>query len=341
MSPKFSFQKRVFLITGIIVTVVLTVFSVSQIKHADRAANYWRYRSATEPSHAPFNMITVDKQTATTEHLPNAITKIAFVRDEAVHLYDVSTKQVTRIAEGYDPDISRKGDTIVFTVNLDDPGPNTTIKLFRLHSGAIVDFPSLSGFNVRQGRWSHDGTRVAFQVIVDNRSHIGVLEVSSGRWYDLTRVFVFSGESGVYGASWSADDESIVCHDLSTIYEISLNGTVINRIPIGTIVPRGEVASSLRFQYSADRKLLLFNGALHPENTAIYLFSVPDRALHLLTPRNMDGSEPVWLPSGNGIMFSCAYDTTGAASDICVMSLSDRKITRVIRNGSSGSYSVR
>src|SRR5205807_692564 len=204
--------------------------------------------------------------------LTHGMAKIAFNRDDGVYLYNARTKESKYIVQGYEPDLSLTGDAIAFTVNRDDSLKNRTIQLFDLRSQTLREFQSLAKLNSRQPRWSHDGSKLAFDVIIDKRTHVGILNFSTGEWEDITKGLVFNDRIGVYFSSWSPGDGSVVCQDLSTIYEISLNGEVLNRIPINKVVPIGEVGSDIRFQFSQDKKALLFDGTRKSDNTAIYLF---------------------------------------------------------------------
>lgn len=274
----------------------------------------------------------------------HGMAKIAFVRNDAVYLYDARTKDSKRIGAGYAPDISPTGDSVAFTVNKDESAGKTTIKLFRFESNSAAEFQSLAKLNVRNPHWSHDGTKLAFQII-DRTGRVGILDVSTGVWHDVTQGLVFSDHDGVPSAlffsSWSPDDQSIICQDLYSIFEIALNGDVLNRIPIDSVIPVNEISSATRFQFSKDKKLLLFNGMWDPDKTAIYLFNFSDHKLKRLTPKSMDGSEPLWLPSQSEILFSRGDDEQGDGSDLCVMSLGSDKVTVILKDASSGSYSTR
>lgn len=340
----FTPRNRGFLFSAGTIALGLAVLSVFQLNRAGRRAYSPDEQSSSLGSRASVNLLA--KNETTLFHKPNqfpfGIAKIAFNRDDAVYLYNAQTRESRRIGDGYDPEISPTGDVVVFTAERDDSLKNRTIKLFSLQTNSTSEFQSLAKLNVRQPRWSHDGTKLAFDVIVDRRTHVGILDVSTGEWYDVTKGLVFNDRSGIYLNSWSPDDRSIVCQDLFTIYEISLNGNVLNRTPVDNIVPAGEVASSIRLQFSRDKKFLLFDGARNPEYTAIYLFSFADQKLRQLTPKTMDGFGPVWLPSENEIMFSRGRDgPSGYVSDLCVLSLSSGKVTTIINDASSGSYSTR
>lgn len=276
------------------------------------------------------------------DELTHGVAKIAFNREDGVYVYNARTKESKYIVQGYEPDISPTGDAIAFTVDRDDSLKNHTIQLFDLRTQSVREFQSLAKVNSRQPRWSHDGKKIGFDVIIDKRNEVGILDVTTGEWINLTKGLVTNNRIGPYFNSWSSDDGSIICQDLSTIYEISLDGSVLKTILVDGLVPRGEVGSDIRFQFSSDKKVLLFQGARQPDYTSIYLFSVADQKLRRLTPMTMDGSEPVWLPSQDAIMFSRGRNQeSGYASDLCIMSVDSGKVTTIVKDASSGSYSVR
>src|SRR5712692_915164 len=115
------------------------------------------------------------------EHFPFGMAKIAFERDGVVYLYDARTKETRRIAGGFEPDISPDGDLIAFTANRDDFLSNAAIKLFNLKTNTMSEIQSVGELHSRSPRWSHNGTKLAFDVIIDKSSHVGVLDVSTGK----------------------------------------------------------------------------------------------------------------------------------------------------------------
>jgi hypothetical protein len=274
---------------------------------------------------------------------PFGMAKIAFRRDNTVCIYDARTKAVREIAEGYDPELSPSGDIVSFTVNTNDL--TTTLKKFDLQSATVDEFRPLATLNVRNARWSHDGRKIAFNVIVDRQTHVGVLDLSTGRWDDITTRFPFveHGEfrGGAYFNSWSPDDNSVICHDLYAMYEIALDGRMLSRIPFEQFIPGVEVTSALQFEFSSDRKFILIDSSRNPEHSNFYAFNLQDHQLRRLTA-DIDGFESRWLPSQDAILFSRGkiYDPDDT-SDLCVMSLKDGKLTTIIKNAESGSYSTR
>jgi len=291
---------------------------------------------------APLNSITESRSQRTSDPM-SGLAKIAFVREDTVYLYDVKTKAATRIAEGYYPDISPDGETLTFTVNVDDL--NTTIKSFSLRTQTIRNVIPIQGLNARDARWSHNGRKLAFYVVVGRQGHIGVLDLATGKWDDITKSFPFRDHGGLPGLivfnSWSPNDKSIIGHDLYSMFEIALDGRILNSIPFEKIIPGVEVTSALRFEFSSDRQLLLIDGSRNPEHSNIYAFNLQDHQLRRLTA-DIDGFESRWLPSQDAILFSRGkISDPDDTSDLCVMSLKDGKVTTILENAESGSYSTR
>lgn len=349
---KANFRERNYgdLLVVAIAFLSVVALSILQAKHVGGWPDGDQSPSQPRSKQAPMNLVAQDRQSLSSKPkgFLHGVAKIAFERDDCVYLYDVQAKQTHRVSEGYEPDLSPKGDALAFTAERDDSGTNRTIKLFNIQTNTISEFPALGKLNVREPRWSHDATKLAFNVIVGREGHVGILDVSTGQWEDITRGLNFNdpmgleGPGGVFLNSWSPDDATLLCQDLVNIYEISTSGNVVNRISLETVVPTGEVDSSIRLQFSRDKKLLLFDGARNPEYTAMYLFNLTDQKLRQLTSKRMDGFEPVWLPSENEIMFSRGRDDpSGFASDLCVMSLNTGEVTMILKDASNGSYSTR
>lgn len=279
-------------------------------------------------------------QTQAFNKFPYGMAKIAFERGRGIFVYDLFKKQVKRIAEGSEPSISPTGDLIAFTNSDDAMPPTTALRLFDLKTGRIDEIQALRGLRTTSPSWSSDGQKLAFDVVIDKRSHIGILDVRSGQWNDVTRDFQFADRVGLYMSSWSSANKSIICHDLSHIYEVSEAGTVLRTLPITTVVPAGEVASDIRFHLSNDGKRVLF-GTRMPDYSAIYVFDISAGARRDVTPKGFKVFDPLWL-SDQAILFSCApSEATNRESDICLMSLSDGNVVKVLDRGENASYSSR
>jgi len=270
------------------------------------------------------------------------LSKIAFTRGDWIYLYDVKSRKTKQLTKGYDPDVSPNGRIIAYSFSESDLNGESSIKLYDIQTGTIREFKSLRGFPTRQARWSHDSSKLAFKIITDKGSRVGVLNMDTGLWEDMTKGLVFNDErGGVDFDSWSSENQTILCHDQYRIYEVSLDGNVQRTIPIEGIVPREEVFGGNRFQLSHDGKWVLFSGARSPDNTAIYLLNLANKKVRKLTPPTLDGSDPSWLPSNEDIMFSRGRTASkDRGFDLCKLSIATGEVSIIIENAAEGSYST-
>jgi dipeptidyl aminopeptidase/acylaminoacyl peptidase len=297
---------------------------------------------ASLPAEVPTSSFAREKMqvTSAADKFPYGMAKMTFERGRGIYVYDLFKGQSKRIADGYEPRISPAGDLIAFTNGGDSLPLTNGLRLFDLKNNRLDEIPALHGLRTRSPSWSSDGQKLAFDVVIDKRSHVAILDLRSGQWNDITKNFQFLDRVGLYASSWSPASMSIICHDLSSIYEISEAGTVLRTLSMTTVVPAGEVASDIRFQLSSDGKRVLF-GTRMPDHSAIYVFDILEGTRRDVTPKGFNVFDPIWL-SDQTILFSCApSEATNRESDICLMSLSDRNVVKVLARGENASYSSR
>lgn len=335
------------LLVCVTAALVLAILLIVQASHSVRMAYGGKEQSSPLGSQATVNMPPQNDAASShkPEHFPYGMAKIAFERDGVVYLYDAQTKETRRIAEGFEPDISPDGDLIAFTANRDDSLSNAAIKLFNLKTNTMSEIQSLGEFHSRSPRWSHDGTKLAFDVIIGERSHVGVLNPGTGEWDDITKGLVTNNRIGPHFNSWLSDDKSILCHDLDYFYEVAIDGSILQKTPIASIIRVSSISSASKFSFSPDRKRLLFGGFRETGrgalNLVVYLFDFEKHTLSTVTPKTMDASEPKWLPSGREIMFSRLEENVGDAAifDLCITSVDSPTVTTIIKDASNASYS--
>lgn len=337
------------LLVGLTAALVLAILLIVQGGRSVRLA-YGRKEQSPPPSpQATVNILSQNDAASShkPEHFPYGMAKIAFERDAVVCLYDAQTKETRRIGKGFEPDISPAGDLIAFTADRDDSLKNRSIRLFSLKTNTGSEIQSLGELQSRSPRWSHDGTKLAFDVIIDDRTHVAVLNPSTGEWDDITKGLVTNNRIGPHFNSWLPNDKSILCHDLDYLYEVAIDGSTLQKIPIASIIRVSSISSASKFSFSQDRKRLLFEGFGEAEsgavNLVVYLYDFKKHTLSTVTPKTMDASEPKWLPSGREIMFSQLEDNVGDAAifDLCVMSVDGTTITTIIKDASNASYSTK
>lgn len=133
--------------------------------------------------------------------------------------------------------------------------------------------------------------------------------------------------------------------DLRSVYEMDVHGKELQRIDMKKLLKEGESISSLsRFSFSADKRYLLFNTALHPDQTAvIYRLHIKSSALERITPATVDGGEPHWLPTEKEILFRQLTEKKAPyIYNISKLSLGTSDTPEIlVRNASNISYAPR
>ena len=224
---------------------------------------------------------------------------LCFSRGDDIYLMDVNTGRVRKILKGVEPNISPNGERIAYVF-----ADNAALKTVDVKSGAIREFPSLQRVGAKAPQWSPDGSKIAFEFKKDLTWRVAIVDTETEQWHDITASYPADGY--YFLSSWTKKGQSVVIHDLRNVYEVDLHGKELQRIEIGKVLPESENISGLsRFAFSADKRYLLFNTALNPDqNTVIYRLDLKTSALERLTPSTVDGSEPHWLPSEKEILFS-------------------------------------
>jgi tricorn protease-like protein len=349
----FIGAKRV--VTGVIVALVVTATTFLIV--ASEGGRFW---NVTEK--APIRSVQSDfkvnpqRYPLSGKPVSYGVSKICFVRAHDVYLVDLAKGAKKRIVAGEDCNISPTGNAIAFTVysaELNKVGHPKTIKIFDLTNDTTNELEFLPKSHKANPQWSPDGTKVAFEIAINHQTHIGILNIASSEWQDVTRKLDFlesGGEVNGYGLaldSWAPDGKSIVCQDSKFIYEIALDGSTLQKRTIETIADRREVEilGNMRFSYSPDRRLMSFWSSSELKtgkiNLAIYIFDFEKEKLLRITPETIEASNPVWLPSGRDIMFQRLQERRDNVPvwDLCTISANGNDLRTILLNASYGSYS--
>lgn len=276
--------------------------------------------------------------------------KLCFTRGEYIYLFDPLTKKSRRIVKGRFPSLSPTGKLIAFVQDGDSPNDGVRLKLFDLETNSLSEPSALAGLKGSHPRWSPDGSRLAFQILIQDRLHIGVLDMKNNVWDAVTKNVDMSKESGsnldtwAYLSSWSPGSDSIICTTLHDVYEISLDGAVRRKIAHEQIIDSGVSGSGQTFSLSPDGRYLLFDAMMDYEDMGIYTFDLQKQTLTRITPVEIRAMDPQWLPSGEGILFIRLEDAPEGSENRTVyeinqMSIDGRNITPIIQGAQNFSYS--
>lgn len=226
----------------------------------------------------------------------NFSTNLAFSNQDKLYYYTTDKKQLSIIKDGYDANISPDGSYLAFTDYYKSKNPNAAgsdrrIAILNLQTGlkTIIDYPSEQCYGPV---WNNDGTQLAFSVVVNNKWNIG-LSVND------KVIKILRPEISCYSISWTADNKSILTHNLDTLFIIDTSSSIKSKIPIKDIISTSNVSSSTTFTLTPDNRYLIFNAGnndatfcteneYHSDNPdAIFKYDIQDKKLIKLTPDDL------------------------------------------------------
>lgn len=274
----------------------------------------------------------------------DGIRKLVFSRGKHIYLYDASGGGVTKLAEGRFPSISPSGKAVAFLQDDDPRGDESSIRILDLGTGRVSSPKPLVAVRASKQLWSPDGDKLAFQAFVNGKFHVGVYAPATDSLKLLSESIQFDNELGVFLDSWAADGKSVVAHSLVQVYEFSLEGKKLWSLSFDAL-KRPEMFSSItsgnKFSFSEDKRRLLFDAVNHaPEDMVILVYDLERQSLSRLTPADVSGLAPQWLPSGKSVLFTrVRRESRRLIRDVEKIDLGEAKTTTVIRDAFDPSFS--
>ncbi|HEY4284598.1 MAG TPA: hypothetical protein VGM62_16165 [Chthoniobacterales bacterium] len=270
--------------------------------------------------------------------------RIAFESNGAVHIANPDVSIVRNLTNGIFPAISPNGKLIAFSGAEGGDGPYTRrVSIVDLATGQVQPFAGIPGDNSYFASWSPDGRSIAFTLMVDGVWSLGLIN-SDGTGFR----FIKKGgpeTNPLYSPCWARDGKSVFCHDLTTIYRLSLDGTILSQWRIERLAPNGSMGADGRIDLSADGKRLLLSLDMDEEYDrkdwdgpvpALWTFDLATELTVRLTSKTLFAWDGCWLDDKNFLFVS----QRGGEKQTAVYRMIGKDMKRIIENARRPSVSA-
>ena len=241
--------------------------------------------------------------------------KLAFERNGAVWVANFDGTSPKKVAAGVRPDLSRDGTKLAFNTESAEGKPfERRIAVADLASGKVTVFNSLPSNNSFGPKWSPDGSKVLFEIMDSENWQLGVANADGS---DFQFVRVPGVTVGLFNpGSWAPDGKSIYTQDLSWVYQIALDGSVLKKWEVAKIIPGGDMSSESSVAISPDGATLLVEAEMGDEDPArknwdgpppaIWTLNLASGTATRLTPPKFFAWQPRWIGDGEMVFVSQA-----------------------------------
>jgi len=193
--------------------------------------------------------------------------KIAFTRGDNIWVANIDGTAAKKLAVGSAPAISPDGMRVAFdsapistydhAANGTEPETHITILDIASSKATILkNIPSEKSFGPF---WSPDGKWIGFKSRRGSPFRFEDLAMikQPGTCFRVIKQGTNQFGPTFYSPCWSRDGRSIFCHDLAIIYQLGLDGAVLEQWKIDQIIPSGSMTGDGSLDVSPDGNRLL------------------------------------------------------------------------------------
>jgi TolB protein len=272
--------------------------------------------------------------------------RIAFERDDAIHIAKLDGTGARKLAVGIFPAVSPDGTRVAFTT-VEKSGERYLrhIAVIEIDSGNMTVFKDVPSENSYYPSWSPDGKRILFMLRRGDVWDLATI-APNGTEFRVLKKGV-PNEVTFYSPCWARDMGSIFCQDITNIYQISLDGAVLAKWPIEKVIPNGSMSGDSRIDVSPDGKRLLLSIDMGEEHQrkdwdgpppALWTLEIATQKPARITPRTLFGWDGCWMDNDNILFLSQASGEKEAS--IYRMSTNGKNLLRLIKNARMPSVNV-
>ncbi|CEG56909.1 TolB family protein [Legionella fallonii] len=222
---------------------------------------------------------------------------IAFERSGAIYTANMDGSKARKITVGYVPEISPDGKYIAY--NVVSKG-DRYLAIIELVSGRVTQLNNILSKNNFNPVWSPDNKKLLFNTFIDNNWHLALIN-SDGSDYRLIK-----NTANEFSPAWAADGKSFFSHDLYSISWMDLEGKLIKKWNLESIIPHSGMSSASRIHASADGKVLIMDvdmdENIYRKNwdgppTALWTFDIDSEKATRITSKGLFAWSPFWINS--------------------------------------------
>ncbi|MEY2527431.1 MAG: TolB protein [Verrucomicrobiota bacterium] len=270
---------------------------------------------------------------------------IAFERDQAVWIANLDGAGEKKITDGIFPAISPDGTRVAFT-SVERSGTSyirriAVVDLATTKTNVFKDIPS---DNAYYPSWSPDGTHILFTLRNKEVWDLGLIKPDGAEF----RILKKGAQDHVtlYSPCWGRDGKSIFCQDMTNVYQVGLDGAVLNKWNVEKTIPNGNMSGDARIDVSPDGKFLLLSIDMGEEHNrkdwdgplpALWTFELATQRAVRVTAKTLFGWDGCWMDDENILFLSQASGETKAS--IYRMSINGQNLKRLITNARMPSVS--
>jgi TolB protein len=264
---------------------------------------------------------------------------IAFEREQAVWIANLDGTGEKKIADGIFPAISPDGTRVAF--NTTEKTSDTTyarhIAVVDVATGKIDVFKDVPSDNSYYPSWTADGKQILFTTRPHEVWDLAVVN-SDGTNFHVLKPGV-QNEVTRYSPIWARDGQSVFCEDMANIYQIGLDGAVIDQWTINKIIRNGDMSGDGRIDVSPDGKRLLLSIDMGEESgrqdwdgplPALWAFDLQSQKATRLTSKKLFAWDGCWIDNDSILFLSQAAGEKEAS--IYGMSTNGKDVRRLIKN---------
>src|SRR5882724_6999454 len=273
--------------------------------------------------------------------------RIAFERSDAIYVANLDGTAEKKVANGIFPAISPDG-TCVASNTVEKSGTTYAryIAVVEIETGKTTVFKDVPSDNSYYPTWSPNGKRILFTLRVNELWDLGLINPDGTEFRVLKK-----GQRDkvtLYSPCWGRDNQSIFCEDMTNVYQIGLDGSVLGQWKIEKIIPNGDMSGDDRIDVSPDGKHLLLSIQMAEEHNrkdwdgpqpALWSFDLTTQKSVRLTSKKLFAWDGCWIDDRNILFLS--QPAGEKVASIYRMSTDGKDLKRLIKDARLPSVSAR